>query len=98
MRRNPELIYQILEYVEREHREASVYLKDSPFEGVDYDEVAYHTVLCFEAGYIVAEFGQKPIVIRRLTWKGHDALDELRRERGGKPATVTADGDIILPE
>ena len=80
MRRNLELIYQILEHVEREHCNKSVYLNDSPFEDFDYDEVASHTRLCAEAGYIDAEFGQKPIIIRRLTWKGHDALDEMRRE------------------
>ena len=78
------LICKILDYVEREANGGPVSVPE--FDGYEDVDIHYHVGLCVEAGYIVAD---KPGLyggvrafpgIHRLTWAGHEALEELRRE------------------
>ena len=77
-----ELIRKLLLAVEKNPRELQV-------EGYDVEEVGYHTLLLIEAGLldgitsdtldntsIVPTF----ISVNRLTWDGHEFLDNIRKE------------------
>lgn len=87
MRRDWKLIYRLLTHVER-HTNGPIAVPT--IKGYDPAVVHYHVGLCVEAGYLVAD---KPGLydgvrlfsgIERLTWHGHEALDRLRQEHGGK--------------
>ncbi|EPM6964304.1 TPA: DUF2513 domain-containing protein [Vibrio harveyi] len=82
MKRDMELIRKLLLAVEKNPRELQV-------EGYDVEEVGYHTLLLIEAGLldgitsdtldntsIVPTF----ISVNRLTWDGHEFLDNIRKE------------------
>ena len=80
------LIRMILEYVERARPNGTL---PPEFDCYDETTVQEHLLLCVEAGYIEADFrmymGQSVCVyIDRLTWKGHDELDRLRKEGCGQ--------------
>lgn len=56
---------------------------DTPEEmgisGRSLEEVSYHLTLLIEAGYVDgAVLASNTLVIRRLTWNGHEFLDSLR--------------------
>jgi hypothetical protein len=42
------------------------------------DEVAYHLVLLIEAGYVDGKTTMDMPIISRLTWQGHEFLDNIR--------------------
>ena len=82
MRRDFKLIRQILHYVEQEKQNGD----EIPLpELADYRtcEIEYHVKLCEEAGYLdirVSSHDKKPVAIVRMSWQGHEALDELRKD------------------
>lgn len=87
MRRDYALICKILEYVEREQINGPVAAPS--FEGYTPTQVHNHIKLCVEAGYIEApgagiyDGGIRYNQIDRLTWLGHEALDDLRQRNAG---------------
>lgn len=83
MKREWQLIREILEYVERtlrpEHvgRGLSVPKPEAFGSGYAEEEIEYHVQLCAEAGYL----NLMPLMgtrIKSLTWAGHNKLDEMR--------------------
>ena len=87
MKRDFKLIYRILCHVER-HTNGPIQVPD--VDGYEPEVVHYHVGLCEEANYLVV--AGKPSLydgkrmfsgIERLTWDGHEALDQLRRDNGG---------------
>ena len=82
MKRDMRLICQLLAHVECKQTEGPVEIPTIQ----DYSEgqVHYHVGLCIEAGYIDAakpgmySAGRRFSSIHRLTWQGHNALDDLR--------------------
>lgn len=51
------------------------------FEGYRRCEVLYHVQLCEEAGFLdirVNASDKTPVSIVRMTWAGHEKLDEIR--------------------
>lgn len=84
MKRDLDLIIQILEYVEDhgiyEGRELPCFPAWSDY---NREERLYHLALCREAGLITdLELRQNDkIVFRNLTWAGHNTLDQLRFQR-----------------
>ena len=83
MRRNKKLLRKILEHVEQKQTNGPIAVPD--FD--DYSPITthYHVGLCVEAGYLIAP---KPGLydghrvfdqIERLTWNGHEALEEFRQ-------------------
>jgi len=89
MRRQSKLIHKILEYVETEQQGNYSVL---PPEFDDYSPVTvhYHIGLCNEAGFIVVDRpglydGMRLFPgIQRMTWRGHEELDRLRKEGCGR--------------
>ena len=83
MRRNTELIFKLLTYVEK-HTNGPVTVPS--FDDYGTQQVHNHVRLAVEAGYIEAddpamyEFWVYP-AIQRLTWSGHEVLDRMRSER-----------------
>lgn len=79
MMRKPELIRAILERVETDQQNGPI---DIP-EIIDFTDVQvrHHVELCEEAGYIHLARDRRTDGIRgirRLTWNGHEALDDYR--------------------
>ena len=78
MKRNLKLVELILGYTEDKATPEFV-------EGVSYPElngfndwqIYYHVTLCQEAGFLIID--EDKWRIERLTWLGHDELDELRK-------------------
>ncbi len=82
MKRDMKLICQLLAYVECNETEGPMDIPTVP--GYSDGQIHYHVGLCVEAGYIDAakpgiySVGRRFPSINRLTWQGHNALDELR--------------------
>lgn len=82
MKRDMELIRKILFKIEQEVDNLAVY--DLEIEGYSMNQVAYHCSILSEGGYILdydGEYGSDELNcfgISRLTWKGHDFLDNIR--------------------
>ena len=81
MRRQMRLILKILAYVEEATRTGKIALPE--LNGYTRDEVAYHVLLCSDAGYVCIRKGvhnDMPLDITRMTWCGHKALEKMREE------------------
>lgn len=79
MKRNMDLIRDILLYVEENAGQKAGKLCIPSFPEYENDFVDYHIRLCHEAGYIVASFpAQDRPHIANLTWDGHEALERMR--------------------
>ena len=83
MKRNWTLIKLLLRHVERHVtaetlRDIGIPYPERLNEFSNVDQIAYHIDLCEEAGFII--IANKDIRhIRRLTWEGHNRLDELSK-------------------
>lgn len=81
MKRQMKLILLILQYIEQSNGIGNIALPE--FKDYSKSEVSYHVKLCDEAGYIEALCGERdgmPVVIKRLTWRGHEELEELQKK------------------
>ena len=88
MKRDLDLVRKILEYVEREQEDGPVNLPET--EGHTEPEVYQHVTMCRERGYLKLTHkqpvngspwpGHRRTGIAQLTWEGHNALDEMRRQ------------------
>ena len=82
MRREMCLIFQILAYVECAAAMGKIPLPDLK-GNYDKDDIAYHVLLCSDAGFLqvrIKEVGGWPIDIDRMTWAGHEKLEEMKVE------------------
>ena len=76
MKRDIELVKQILKHCERHAPGPRGFIYHPEILGYEIDVVEYHVRLCGDAGYLrVNNSG----LIQELTWQGHEALEELRR-------------------
>ena len=82
MPRRMRLVHKLLEHVEIQQTEHRIPVPE--IDGYSEGQVHYHVGLCQEAGYLVV---RHPVAesprhrfrgIERLTWKGHEALDNIR--------------------
>ena len=73
------LIKAVLEHVE-EHGNGKA-LPVLKVDGHNAKEIEYHLQLCEEAGYVASQSAIDSVYYR-LTWAGHEALEQLRRAEG----------------
>ena len=82
MERDFTLIMRILAYVAETQTTLTQQLRIPQIPSYTPDEVQYHVGLCQQAGYLDANFVGASVSefthISRLTWAGHEKLDELR--------------------
>jgi len=81
MKRDFELVRKLLLHIEGEQVELSSYTEE---------QILYHKALLLDAGlaegpkphYSSRQFSEIPdqVIIRRLTWEGHDLIDAIRDE------------------
>lgn len=81
MKRDNDLIKTILLFVEGS--ESKVFFSQDAFpegfpDDVPFDVVAYHSCLLLEHGLILGNLTNQSVTINRLTWAGHDFLDDAR--------------------
>ena len=87
MQRKMKLIYKLLEHLERRHDDDPIPLPE--VDGYSEEQVHYQVGLSVEAGYLVAgaatstSEGRRFATLERLTWAGHEALDQKRRGQHG---------------
>jgi Hypothetical protein (DUF2513) len=83
MKRNWDIIRKILIKVEAAPTEFAEIESDS-IEGVDSETAAYHMRLMIESGLVLgscrSSIGTPWCHLRRLTWEGHELLDQIKRE------------------
>ena len=90
MKRDMDLVYRILDYIERHHKGEAAIPFDPLIEDQSVSVMRYHVTLCVDAGYITGGVARhnpnsdQLSIHGHLTWKGHDALDEMRQKRGGE--------------
>ncbi len=83
MRRNLQLIFEILCYFEQEGK-PGIYMPRPEIPGHDKAVVNYHVDLCAEAGFIrfkrsrISKGIPETDKIEALTWAGHDFLENWR--------------------
>ena len=80
MKRNMYLIKLILKYVEHKDENNGRHLPTPEFPDYTDQQVSYHVELCNQAGYVEVLPTGGGAFLRSLTWSGHNALDELRKE------------------
>jgi hypothetical protein len=96
MKRDMELVRKLLFAIET--HEFSSNLENPPIEGYDEQTIDHHVFLMWEADLVEAiktdtmsSGPHRRAAARRLTWKGHDALDVLRSDTvWSKTKTVVA--------
>jgi len=83
MKRDMELVIKILKEVEEKDSIEPFNLRMSD-EGYDDDLVMYHLILMSEAGLIetfeLTTLGGSNVMVKRLTWDGHEFLDAARND------------------
>ena len=78
MKRDLNLIKQILKYAECKGPGERGFLFHPEVAGCSDEEIEYHVRLCGDAGYVrINSTGH----IIELTWDGHEALNDLRNNR-----------------
>ena len=81
MKRDWTLIKLLLRHVERHVTPENLRHLGIPYpdalNGFGDEQIAYHITLCEEAGFII--LNESIQHIRRLTWAGHDKLDDLSK-------------------
>ena len=85
MQRKLDLLKKLLEEIEIVSG-PSTSISSSKFEieGYSYEQIDYHIELCLDAGLIEAEKlatkGGVTYYVKRLTWRGHEFLDNIRND------------------
>ena len=81
MQRNNRAIKAVLQHIEKSEESAveqhEIIDSVTKAEKVGVEEATYHLELCIEGRLVSLTKSEQPKV--RLTWKGHDTLDKLRR-------------------
>lgn len=104
MKRDPDLIREILDYIEKNHDGVN-YLTAKGINIKDYDQVkiSYHISLLHDAGLIIGKntssFRSPPFwIIARLTNEGHDFLEAARNDTAWKKVkdTMVEAGGFVL--
>ncbi len=80
MKRNMDLIKAILKYVEQNDKNDGRHLSPPEFPDYTDQQVSYHVELCRQANYVEVLPTGGGAFLRSLTWSGHNALDELKKE------------------
>ena len=78
MKRDMELIKQILKYVEQKDKNDGRLLPAPEFPGHTDEEVTYNIDLCGQAGFVATQSTSGGKFLRSLTWTGHNGLERLR--------------------
>lgn len=83
MKRDWNLIFDILTYAEEHANANSNHASIPEFENFTREQVLEHVLLCEEAGYLETVRFDSPLglVIFRLKWFGHQTLERMRKER-----------------
>lgn len=79
MKRDFDLIRLLL--IEAEAQQEPFFTKRTEIAGFDTEQVAYHAMLLMDAGLIDGEdasTNSANVLVRRLTFEGHDFLDAVR--------------------
>ncbi len=76
MKRDKKLIYEILRYAEETSPGLLGMLNRPDIPGYTPEQISYHVVLCYQAGYV--HFAEGTHAITYLTWAGHEALEAHR--------------------
>ena len=80
MKRDMDLILRILRWTEENAKAKPLDIPD--LEGIQPYEVAYHVLLCYEAGFLHVDIKEadtrKSVRIVSLSWQGHEYLDAHR--------------------
>ena len=96
MKRDMELVFKILEFVEASERDERKGIQIE-IEGYEESQVNYHIEICVEAEllrYATTSFFDggrsvrmvaNPPFVDRLTWAGHNELSDLRRQYRDPP-------------
>ncbi len=81
MKRDMNLIRQILEYVEEQTTERRfVRIDDPDLPGHGQKKIDYHVELCNDAGFIRTASNSRELILG-LTWQGQEKLESMRREK-----------------
>lgn len=82
MKRDMDLVREILLKIEEEHVYTAIY--NLKIDGYDMATVAYHCKIMHEAG-LISDYGSQPgsnsiysFAVGSLTWEGNDYLDKIR--------------------
>lgn len=82
MKRDMDLVREILLKIEEEHVYTAIY--NLKIDGYDMETVAYHCKIMYEAG-LISDYGSQPgsngiysFGVGSLTWEGNDYLDKIR--------------------
>lgn len=83
MKRDPDLIRQILLAVEEKNNLDQLFPTNLGISGWSNSDIDYHALLLLEAGYLDGKAtpmgqGNMMVIIERLTWDGHEFLDAAR--------------------
>lgn len=108
MKRDMDLVRDLLLFLEKKSRPAYISQVDIPIEGHSASEIQYHLNLIYQAGFINGEPIKSTTSDRvisvlpfDLTWQGHEFLDTVRdpeiwrRAKAGAAAAGTASIDFI---
>jgi hypothetical protein len=81
MQRNMDLVRELLLEIDREPRLDG--LRWMPGENISIDgysreEIAYHLNMLVEAGFVTGQATMDAPLVSKLTWKGHELLDDIR--------------------
>ena len=80
MRREMKLIHMILAFVEKARSTGDIPIPE--FDNYSRCEIEYHIQLSEEARFldvVLSSHDKKPVVIRRMTWLGHEELERSRQ-------------------
>lgn len=79
MKRDMDLIREILLRIEEDpNADGTKWVRLTDVNGHSSEEVAYHLVLLTEAGFVKGNMAGSTPIISRLTWEGHEFVDDIK--------------------
>jgi len=83
MKRDMDLVRDLLMYIENDptfdgQSWQNLELPDEMYDKHRTEEIAYHVGLLIEAGFIRGQLGATAPTISKLTWNGHEFLDNIK--------------------
>jgi hypothetical protein len=81
MQRNMDLVRDLLLEIDNDPRLDG--LRWFPADNISIDgyspeEISYHLTMLIEAGYVTGQLAMDAPLISKLTWQGHELLDDIR--------------------